>query len=570
MSQAIILKGGAGGVGSDDVTAGKAQVLQGYRTITSDSDDEVVEGTIIQREHAMSAAGFENDASESRYLVRLEEGYYSKRGSWKPCVTIPYAVLSNVLGIDANKMLNSLTIAGTAGNIKTISTQDNNYRINKSDVFGIDNRSDSTNPIFYVDLPHGNAYYKRPDGHPHVCIDANKLGNATADKVVAGNTFTSKNGVAVQGQIPDRGDGQVVSYLQGREDWANRIWVLFKNGWYHRAPWDDGQGHIHEAYVYVTYEQIKNLFGIDASKMLQDYSVAGVPGAIPKWVCTTGDVITALGGEGFAWDDTYANRGRGIVAKIPNNHYILGANWVFLPSPNLKHWNIRKGVNINGEIGTMEDYGAGRVAFRNATFDNVLISGVANTGLGNNLNVYSKPSTEIRDGIIRFSNTTSVAGGGLHQYRSNSVLEEAVTLAHSVNLSPFRTIRLGLKYPYGGKWGTTGGVGSLVGVLWALPTNITPDYVPSRNSKINPNVIKRVGYKDGVIPMAQGRWNTPTEIPVGAEYFVDIDVSDLQGHHRIVLGIAVSEANHRENITILVNVYVNNSVSGISHIEFIN
>ena len=34
MSQAIILKGGAGGVGSDDVTAGKAQVLQGYRTIT--------------------------------------------------------------------------------------------------------------------------------------------------------------------------------------------------------------------------------------------------------------------------------------------------------------------------------------------------------------------------------------------------------------------------------------------------------------------------------------------------------------------------------------------------------
>ena len=29
MSQAIILKGGAGGVESDDVTAGKAQVLQG-------------------------------------------------------------------------------------------------------------------------------------------------------------------------------------------------------------------------------------------------------------------------------------------------------------------------------------------------------------------------------------------------------------------------------------------------------------------------------------------------------------------------------------------------------------
>lgn len=198
------------------------------------------------------------------------------------------------------------------------------------------------------------------------------------------------------------------------------------------------------------------------------------------------------------------------------------------------------------------------------------MSGVANIGLGDTLNFYSKPSTEIRDGIIRFSNTASASGGGLHQYRNNSVLEESVTLAHSVNLSSFRTIRLGLKYPYGGKWSTTGGVGSLVGVLWALPTTITPDYVPSRNSKIHAGVIKRVGYKDGVIPMAQGQWGTPTEIPVGAEYFVDIDVSDLQGHHRIVLGVAVSEANHREWITIQVSVYVNNGISGISHIEFIN
>ena len=566
MAQAILLRGGTGGVTSDDVTASKAQVLQGYKTVTTDSNDEIVEGTIIQREHAMSAAGFEKDASESRYLVRLEEGYYPKRGSWKPCVTIPYAVLANVAGIDASKMLNNLTVAGVTGKIKMINTQDNDYNINKSTAFGIDHIG-----RFWVDFPHGNGYYFRGDNHPHTCIDADKLGNATADKVVAGSSFTSKNGVNVQGQIPDRGDGQVVSYLQGREDWANRIWVLFKNGWYHRTPWDDGQGHIHEAYVYVTYEQIKNLFGIDASKMLQGYSVAGVQGAIPWWVCTTGDVITALGGEGFAWDDTTgANRGRGIVTRIPNGHFIQGANYAFLPSPNLYPWNIREGVNIHGIVGTMKDSNAGRVAFRNATFDNVLVSGVANIGLGNSPNVYSKPSTEIRDGIIRFSNTSSVSGGGLHQYRSNTVLEEAVTLAHSVNLSSFRTIRLGLKYPYGGRWATIGGVGSLVGVLWALPTTITPDYVASRNSKTNPNVIKRVGYKDGVIPMAQGRWNTPTEIPVGAEYFVDIDVSDLQGHHRIVLGMAVSEAGHRENITIQVSVYVNNSVSGISHIEFIN
>lgn len=283
MADAILMAGGTGGVTSDDVTASKSHVLQGYKTVTTDSDDEVAEGTI-----------------------------------------------------------------------KSVDTSANNYRINKSTDYGIDNWSDANNPVFYVDLPGGNAYYNRPDGYPHVCIDADKFGNATADKVVAGNTFTSKNGVAVQGQIADRGDGQVVSYLQGREDWANRMWVLFKNGWYHRNPYNDGHGNIHEAYVYVTYEQLKNLFGIDGSKMLQDYSIAGVPGAIPKWICTTGDVITALGGEGFAWDDTHASRGRGIVVKIPNGRYIQGANWVFLPSPNHLPHNIVKDININGVTGTRD------------------------------------------------------------------------------------------------------------------------------------------------------------------------------------------------------------------------
>lgn len=491
MAKAILMKGGSGGVTSSDVTASKAQVLQGYRTITSDSDDEVVEGTfpITNDTDSRQEFWYYNEHGKDAYVTRIPEAayrrYYNHDGSqgWDPWVRISRQLIKNSI----------------------------NY-------------------------------------HPELTID----------------TVTT---CGERGQIPDRGDGQVVSYLQGREDWANRIWVLFKNGWYHRAPWNDGQGHIHEAYVYVTYEQLKNLFGIDGSKMLQDYSIAGVPGAIPKWICTTGDVITALGGEGFAWDDTHANRGRGIVAKIHNGGYIQGANWVFLPSPNLKHWNIRKGVNINGEIGTMEDYGAGRVAFRNATFDGVLISGVANIGLGNNLNSYSVPSTEIRDGIIRFNNGDTSRGGGIHEYYADRKQTESITLAHSVNLSPFRTIRLGLKFPYGGQWGTKDGNGHLVGILWALPTSITPNYNISRNSKIHPNIIKRVGYNRNIIPRYWG--GAYPSISAGTEYFVDIDVSDLQGHHRIVLGIG-AESPVRNEATIQTDVFVTNSVLGISHIEFIN
>lgn len=438
MSEAILMSGGTGGVGSDEVTASKSQVLKGYKTITSDSDDEIVEGEMVNRGTWNMASEVVDAPWENNVHTRFEEGYYHKDGNFKPTAKIPYAVLSNVLGIDANKMLSNLTIAGITGKIKMINTQDNDYSINKSTAFGIDFHRGK----FWINFPHGNAYYHRADNYPHTCIDADNLGNATADRVVAGSTFTSKNGVNVQGQIPDRGVGQVVSYLQGREDWANRIRVLFKNGWYHRNPWDDGQGHIHEAFVYVTYEQLKNLFGIDANQMLQGYVVAGVQGAIPRWVGTHGDVVTAHNvpnyGQGFAWDDTTPlKRGRGIIVGIPNGHFIQGANWAFLPSPNLYPWNIREGVNIHGIVGTMKDTNAGRVVFNNATFDGTIASGVANKGFYVN-NVYYAYSLNQNYGYAGIGN------GGMN---FNQVIDYATRskrigcmLSHSIDLTPFRQI----------------------------------------------------------------------------------------------------------------------------------
>ena len=562
MAQAILLRGGAGGVTSDDVTAGKTHVLQGYKTVTSDSDDEVVEGEIVSRGTFVTASEVVNATGESTVHVRFEEGYYNKDGQYKPTAKIPYAVLSNVLGIDANKMLDTLQISGVRGTIPI-----RGYRgPNCEHMFMY--QPDGG----YVVRIEPGYYHKDESGqwNPYVVVSPSLAKRAT--NYHPEKTLSDTRTCEEQGQIK-MVDTKLNNYtnnqakLFGMDPGRGKLVMQlgYGNAYYFR---DDNNPHVEvDAAVLGTAEADSVLQWQTAS------SQHGIKfeGTIPRWIATHGDVILANpshSGQGFAYD--LPGVGRGIAIGIKNGSFIQGANYAFLPSPNFQPWNVRKNVNINGMIGTMEDYGAGRVAFRNATFDGTLVSGVANIGLGNNPNIYSKPSTEIRDGIIRFSNTSSASGGGLHQYRSNTVLEEAVTLAHSVNLSSFRTIRLGLKYPYGGKWSTTGGVGSLVGVLWALPTNITPDYLASRNSKINPNVIKRVGYKDGVIPIAQGQWNTPTEIPVGAEYFVDIDVSDLQGHHRIVLGMAVSEASHREWFTIQVSVYVNNSVSGISHIEFIN
>lgn len=418
MAQAILLRGGTGGVTSDDVTAGKAQVLQGYKTVTSDSDDEVIEGEIISRGTFVIASEVVNAPFEGTVHTRFEEGYYIKYGQYKPTVKIPYAVLANVIGVDPTKMLQSLTLAGKQGQIKSIDTGANNYRFNKSIGYGIDNWSDVNNPVFYVDFPHGNAFYNRADGHPHVCIDADKLGNVTADKVLAGSTFTSKNGVSMSGTMANRGNGMdTVEFVNAH--WENKFVARMEQGYYSQ----NGQW---KPYVSIPYAVLANASGVDPAKMLKSLTIAGrqgqieergsymdavgvwyhgasgnlvgqippgyysadngnnrtnvnikkqdivnvlglnpdlwlntfqtmgIQGKIPRWVSAS-HVISAVNNEGFVWDDdTGANRGRGIVSKIAKGQYIENADWVFLSSPNLYPQNVVKDININGVTGTRD------------------------------------------------------------------------------------------------------------------------------------------------------------------------------------------------------------------------
>ena len=87
MGKILIPGSSGGGVSSDEVNAGRAQVLRGYKTVTTDSDDEVVEGTI-----------------------------------------------------------------------KSINTADDNYNINKSNMFGLDGFG-----RMWIDMPHGNGGVKKLD-----------------------------------------------------------------------------------------------------------------------------------------------------------------------------------------------------------------------------------------------------------------------------------------------------------------------------------------------------------------------------------------------------------------------
>lgn len=482
MAKAILMKGGSGGVTSNDVTASKAQVLQGYRTITSDSDDEVVEGTIpVRGYHGPDSGEMWLFQQEGGYVVRFEEGYYQMGGNrqWKPYVIAPTALVKSAVNYHPEYTLNNTMTCGEQGQVKMINTQDNGYTINQAKVLAIDGGRGKLVMI----MGHGNAYYFRNDGKPHVEANASELGNAVKESVLQGQTASSQYGIKFEG-------------------------------------------------------------------------------AIPRWICGTGDVISAVDNNGFAWDDvTGANRGRGIVTRIANGQFIQGANYVFLPSPNLYPWNIRAGVNIHGITGTLQDYGAGRVAFRNATFDGVLISGVANKGFilrgiprFLNFKNTSNGYLGIQDGGMKFLN---FYGGNTRQVSAPDV---GCVLAHSINLSPFRYIKVGYKvFRFIGD-GTAAQPARVSFEIGVAPISNAggESYNPASNT-----VLKDIG------GTANSASHVMTSMKTNAgdqsdhsQLYLTLDVSANQGHHFLyfLLGNIIHEYS---NGVVSSNVVVN-------YIEFIN
>ena len=216
-----------------------------------------------------------------------------------------------------------------------------------------------------------------------------------------------------RGQIPIRQNASMTTELVNVH-WENpkKFGFRFPQGYYPQL----GQ---YQPVVLVSYQDLANAIGIRADKMTNDINILGIQGNLPYWVCYTGDVISALNNEGFAWDDTYAGRGRGIVVKIPNSHVIAGANYVFLPSPNLLAENVRENVNINGVTGTLPDYRVGRPVFENATFNTIYVGGVANKDF-QEARIY-RDRTSSASNYSRYAGGTTInvsAGSNFHLWSS--------------------------------------------------------------------------------------------------------------------------------------------------------
>lgn len=377
MSQAIIVKSGGGGITSDDVTATKNQVLQGVTALTSDSYDEAIEGTIqvvdTAQDNYSKTRTTEFGLLKDRnifYMNLPQRSAFYTRDDNKPHVEI----VADAFGDATQYQLLEGSTATSKNGVKFNGTFPKTSDIDSRNEFWLFKNYNGKD-VYVTRIPE-SAYVKYYDQggsqgwDPWVRISRElvKAGVNYHPEKTLDDTVTCDE----RGQIPIRQNASMTTELVNVH-WENpkKFGFRFPQGYYPQL----GQ---YQPVVLVSYQDLANAIGIRADKMTNDTNILGIQGNLPYWVCYTGDVISALNNEGFAWDDTYAGRGRGIVVKIPNSHVIAGANYVFLPSPNLLAENVRENVNINGVTGTLPDYRVGRPVFENATFNTIYVGGVAN------------------------------------------------------------------------------------------------------------------------------------------------------------------------------------------------
>ena len=560
MAQAILLRGGVGGVSSDDVTASKAQVLQGYKTVTTDSDDEIVEGTVQVIDTAQdnysktrtTEFGLLKDRNTFYMNLPQRSAFYTRADN-KPHVEIVAdafgdATQYQLLEGSTATSKNGVNFNGTFPKKSDTDSRDEFWlfkNFNGKDVYVT--RIPESAYVRYYDQGGSQGW----DPWVRVSRELVKAGVNYRPEKTLDDTVTCDE----RGQIPVKPNENMTTEIVNIS-WTNpkKIGFRFPQGYYPNS----GQ---YAPIVEVSYQDLANAIGIRADKMMNDTNVLGIQGNLPYWVCYTGDVISALNNEGFVWDDTYAGRGRGIVTKIPNSHVIAGANYVFLPSPNLQPWNIRQNVNVNGITGTMVDYGAGGQAFRAATFDSRLLTGVANKGfiLGHIPRFLNFKNTGygyagIQDGGIKLLNGY---GGNTH---IKSAPDVGCVLSKSINLTPFRYIKVGFKVLTFRGDGTSSQPARIdleVGV-----THIGNAGGESYNNESH-TVLRDIGQRLKSVShvMTSTRTNAG-DISDKSQQFMTLDVTDCTGHHFMyfMLGNIVHEYSRG-------SVY---AVAIVNHIEFIN
>lgn len=101
--------GGGSGSGSDDCTAKAEHVLAPYTAITSDSDDEPIEGTLQDKSGTTQQATSSLDSANSRLQMTIPT---TAKYSTASKLYAAYSAIRSLIGLTADKLWTGVTILG--------------------------------------------------------------------------------------------------------------------------------------------------------------------------------------------------------------------------------------------------------------------------------------------------------------------------------------------------------------------------------------------------------------------------------------------------------------------------
>lgn len=374
MAQAILMQGGGSGISSDDVTASKAQVLQGYSTVTTDSDDEVIEGTIKvvntkDNDYMIMVVNSNSiywDIQRQIMTVHLpfQNAYYFREDN-SPHVSVkfddlgmaqPWQVTNDATFTSKNGLKITGALVNRGGESPSLNVWWENGDLMTAFNEGVYGRhQDDTNDKWRWS--------------PRVRLSGSHLGNANASYVHEGITFTSQHGLRLIGtmrewkptarDIANAWNNETVVFDSYDSGYSGRKLLLKVPAW-----WRIGA---------------VNWVGIAADNYRAENIRAGI--VFPGGITGTMEHPEPLKNQLNSVKNDLANmtnarnslssqldKARADYSRLNTNYNSLNNSYNAL---NEQLTNTRN--ELNGYKNT-------KVAFNNATFDGQLLSGVAEKG----------------------------------------------------------------------------------------------------------------------------------------------------------------------------------------------
>ena len=282
-----------GGTSSEEVTATKANVLVGTTTITADSGDEIVEGTMPN--NSGQAKGTDNVYFDDSYMqVTIKyPGYYDENST----IRIGKDNLGNAT---ADKVLDGITYSSSEGlNLS------GNIPIKSADTYFASTNDltiDAGQYLGGTQTIKGLAQTNFSPANIKTGVTV-KINNGDRDLFSATGTYTNDadatsanmlngktayvKGEKVTGTIPTRTSwtydpsqtDEYGAYQISTDDTNSRMYVRFPGDTYYAYSIVDGKKR--NPFVYIPYSSLSSVLGIEAGKMLTTETIAGVTGTIP-------------------------------------------------------------------------------------------------------------------------------------------------------------------------------------------------------------------------------------------------------------------------------------------------